>query len=139
MNYCQVGVSPVFVVHGQPPEVLEPREGSLYNPSFWQGDKFVRLFVRPKHDLQSAVQQLPGRISDGITLYSPSASIRCSLGNLYLMDSNTSSAPTLSWTFAGWIVTDIGCPKESTTMCSFLPLIFLFPSTPSGRQHDGRS
>ena len=38
--------------------------------------------------------------------------------------------PTLSWTLAGWTLTDMGSPRVSTTMCSFLPFIFLLPSIP---------
>ena len=56
--------------------------------------------------------------------------VRIGPGNLYLMDSNTPSAPTLSWTLAGWTLTDMGTPSVSTTMCSFLSFIFLFPSIP---------
>ena len=42
MHHGFVRVSPVFVINGQPPEVLKPGEGAFDNPSFWHVDKSVR-------------------------------------------------------------------------------------------------
>ena len=91
MHHGFVRVGPVFIVNGQSPEVLKPGEGAFDNPSFGKGDKFVRLLVRPEHDVQFATQQFSGHFPDGITS---------------------------------------GSPRVSTTMCSFLPFIFLLPSIP---------
>ena len=67
MQHGFVRVSPVFVINGQPPEVLKPGESALDNPSFWHRDKSVRPFVRPEHDVQFATQQFSGHFPDGIT------------------------------------------------------------------------
>lgn len=37
MQHGFVRVSPVFIINGQSPEVLEPGESALYNPSFGMG------------------------------------------------------------------------------------------------------
>ena len=55
MHHGFVRIGPVFIVNGQPPEVLKPGEGALDNPSFWHRDKSVRPFVRPEYDIQVAI------------------------------------------------------------------------------------
>ena len=73
MHHGFVRVSPVFVINGQPPEVLKPGESALDNPSFWHGDKSVRAFVRPEYDFQVTAQQSPDRVPDSLA---PVTSVR---------------------------------------------------------------
>ena len=73
MHHGFVRVSPVFVINGQPPEVLKPGEGALDNPSSWHGDKSVRAFVSPEYDFQVTAQQSPDRVPDSLA---PVTSVR---------------------------------------------------------------
>ena len=73
MHHGFVRIGPVFIVNGQSPEVLEPWESALDNPSFWHGDKSVRPFVRPEYDIQVAMQQSHDRVPDSLA---PVTSVR---------------------------------------------------------------
>ena len=139
MQHGFVRVSPVFIINGQSPEVFKPGESALDNPSFWHGKKSVRLFVRPEYDIQVTTQQSLDRVPDSLAPVTSVARIRFSPGNLYLMDSNTSSAPTLSWTLAGWTLIDMGSPGCQPLCAPSFPLSFCSRLYPFDRQCDGRS
>ena len=45
MDYCDRRFCKELIVRGEPPEILKPREGTLYNPSLVCRAKLVRVVV----------------------------------------------------------------------------------------------
>ena len=57
------GFSQVFVVDGESSKVLQPREGSLDNPSFRKHLEFGRTFVRPEYNLHGPTESFRHPVS----------------------------------------------------------------------------
>ena len=105
----------IFIIDGQFAEILQPREKSFYNSSFRQGREFGWTLVWSEHDFNHPTEFISHPI--------PKRSLVISIGK-YL------EAPLLSWRLVSWTATARGSPSVSTTICSFLPLTFLFSSIP---------
>ena len=118
-----------FVIDGQPSEVFQPCERAFHNPAFGQYLKFGRTFVRSEHDLQYPSEFL----LDPVSQTSLVASIRQDFSQTrkFISESLYGLWGALTVMQAGFMdCTANGRPSVSTMMCSFRPLIFLFPSMP---------